>query len=95
VVRIPEELPGQAELTLATICPTYLERSELLKTYGINLNFGIVADKTAAVESFIYPRVFRNEVDEKVAEAVTCTTETLTTLKHFPGHGMTPQDTHI
>lgn len=95
VVRIPEDLPGQATASFDEICPTYLARSELLKKYGINLNFGIVADTTTAAWSFIYPRVFRDNISEKVTEAVTCTTETLSTLKHFPGHGMTSQDTHI
>lgn len=76
------------------VCPTYLERAELLKSYGINLNFGIIADVTEDPSSFIYARVFRDQVNEKITEAVQCTTETLSTLKHFPGHGITADDSH-
>jgi beta-N-acetylhexosaminidase len=76
------------------VCPTYLERAELLKSYGINLNFGIIADVTEDASSFIYTRVFRDEIEKKITDAVHCTTETLSTLKHFPGHGITTDDSH-
>jgi beta-N-acetylhexosaminidase len=84
----------QPELTVDEVCPTYLERSELLRSQGINLNFGIIADVTDEVLSFIYDRVFRNEIAKKITDAVQCTTETLSTLKHFPGHGITTDDSH-
>jgi beta-N-acetylhexosaminidase len=95
VVRIPEDLPGQSELSAAEVCPTYLERSELLRKNGINLNFGIIADVTNDLTSFISERVFRDEVNTKITDAVQCTTETLSTLKHFPGHGITTDDSHV
>lgn len=65
----------------------YRTRSEMLAGMGVNLNFGIVADMTTDPYSFIYPRVFRNHVPYKVAMATKFTTDTLSTLKHFPGHG--------
>gem|GEM_PF-3762598 len=34
-------------------------------------------------------------MEKKIIDAVQCTTENLTTLKHFPGHGMTLEDTHV
>lgn len=94
VARVKESLPVQSELSVEEVCPTYLERAELLKSYGINLNFGIIADVTEDPSSFIYARVFRDQVNEKITEAVQCTTETLSTLKHFPGHGITADDSH-
>lgn len=94
VARVKEGLPTQAELDLEEVCPTYLERSELLHKQWVNLNLGIIADVTEDASSFIYQRVFRGEVDDKITDAVHCTTETLSTLKHFPGHGMTLSDTH-
>jgi len=74
------------------------DRSVLLKQLGINLNFGIVADVTDDPNSFIFQRVFGGEptvVGEKVAAAVTGSIGlTLSTLKHFPGHGETVSDSH-
>lgn len=94
VKRIPEELPGQAYVTLEATCDVYKTRSNLLHDLGINMNFWIVADITNDTNSFIYPRVFQGDVLTKVARASTCTHTTLSTLKHFPWHGGTTQDTH-
>lgn len=95
VARIPEQLPAQGTLNLEDVCPTYLARSELLRTVWINVNFWLIADVTDDPTSFIYPRVFHGEKEKKIEEAVLCSTETLMTLKHFPGHGLTPYDTHV
>lgn len=76
----------------------FIQRSTLLKQVGMNLNFGIVADVTDDSASFIYQRVFGGEptiVGRKIAAAVTGSTGfTLSTLKHFPGHGETISDSH-
>jgi len=76
----------------------FRQRSQLLKQVGMNLNFGIVADVTNNPNSFIYERVFGGDppmVSERVAAAVDGTNGlTLSTLKHFPGHGETESDSH-
>lgn len=77
---------------------TFNDRSRMLKNLGFNLNFGIVADVTNNSNSFIYPRVFGGDATS-VAARVSAAVEgskglTLSTLKHFPGHGETADDSH-
>ncbi len=76
----------------------FKERSLLLKMYGINLNFGIIADITNDKNSFIYSRVFGSDpqiVSLHVQNAVQGSRKlTYTTLKHFPGHGETSENSH-
>lgn len=73
-------------------------RSDLLKGVGLNLNFGIIADVTANPKSFIYPRVLGTTpqtASDRVAQAVEGSkSKTLSTIKHFPGHGETGADSH-
>lgn len=71
-------------------------RSNLLKSLGFNLNFGIVADITTDPNSYVYYRVFGGnsaKVAPLIAAAVKGST-TLSTLKHFPGHGKTNINSH-
>jgi beta-N-acetylhexosaminidase len=76
----------------------FIQRSDLLKSAGFNLNFGIIADVTANPNSFIYERVLGTTpqaASERVAQAVAGTTgRTLSVIKHFPGHGETEADSH-
>lgn len=76
----------------------FAKRSGLLKDIGINLNFGIIADVTADPSSFIYPRVLGTTpqaASDRVAQAVIGSKgQTLSTIKHFPGHGETGGDSH-
>lgn len=73
-------------------------RSRLLAQSGISANFGIVADVPTGPGSFIYRRALGTTPDaagERVAAAVAGEKRTvLSTLKHFPGHGAAPGDSH-
>jgi beta-N-acetylhexosaminidase len=76
----------------------FSDRSALVQSVGITLNFGIIADTTANPRSFIYDRVLGTSplaAAERVAAAVNASkNKTLSTLKHFPGHGETIADSH-
>ncbi len=95
VKRVLEDLPAQGDLTTKNVCKTYQSRGALLEKLWINVNFGIVADTTEDKTSFIYPRVFHKEKYTLLGEAVRCTTGTLSTIKHFPGHGAVKGNTHL
>jgi beta-N-acetylhexosaminidase len=74
-------------------------RGQLLRSVGVNLNFGVVADVSADPASFIYSRSFGSSgsaVAERVSAAVDGENPfVLSTIKHFPGHGSAPGDSHI
>ena len=74
------------------------QRSNLLRSAGLNLNFGIVADVTADKNSFIYDRVLGTTpqaASDRVAQAVIGSRgKTMVALKHFPGHGEAGGDSH-
>ncbi|MBC7441893.1 MAG: glycoside hydrolase family 3 protein, partial [Ramlibacter sp.] len=76
----------------------FRSRSTLLRSVGVNVNFGIVADVTADPQSFLYGRVLGTDPDsasDRVAAAVAGEQgQVLSTLKHFPGHGAAPGDSH-
>ncbi|MDY0909631.1 glycoside hydrolase family 3 N-terminal domain-containing protein [Microbacterium sp. CFBP9034] len=73
-------------------------RGGLVQRAGIGVNFGIVADQTDDPGSFIYRRALGTSpkaAAERVAAAVEGEApESLSTLKHFPGHGAAPGDSH-
>ena len=73
-------------------------RATMLDGLGVDINFGIVADVTADPGSFIYERTLGDDAGSaaaRVAEAVTGEAgAVLSTLKHFPGHGVSPGDSH-
>ena len=74
------------------------DRGTMLQSLGVDINFGIVADVTADPSSFIYERTLGDDAGAsaaRVAEAVAGESGTvLSTLKHFPGHGVSPGDSH-
>ncbi|NYD66175.1 glycoside hydrolase family 3 N-terminal domain-containing protein [Agromyces atrinae] len=102
VTRLPwDELPAGS--TLADSAPeltteAFTARSELLESAGLSVNFGIVADVTADPSSFIYYRVLGHDpasAADRVTRAVQAESgHVYSTLKHFPGHGGAPGDSH-
>ncbi|MFF2369358.1 glycoside hydrolase family 3 N-terminal domain-containing protein [Agromyces sp. NPDC058110] len=102
VQRLPwDTAPGaealRAEPPSATT-DAFAARAATLAASGVNLNFGIVADVTDDPDSFIWSRVLGTDpasAGERVAAAVTGEHGTVfSTLKHFPGHGAAPGDSH-
>jgi beta-N-acetylhexosaminidase len=74
-------------------------RAALLKSVGVNVNFGIDADVTADPQSFIFARTFGN-TPEEAAVRVTAAVDgekslVASTVKHFPGHGSAAGDSHV
>jgi beta-N-acetylhexosaminidase len=76
----------------------FSSRGALLETLGVSMNFGIVADVTGDPSSFIFERSMGStgaDAAARVAQAVAGESGLVwSTLKHFPGHGVSPGDSH-
>ena len=76
----------------------FAARGDVLAASGVNVNFGIVADVTADPGSFIFDRVLGGDPAasaDRVAAAVSGEQgRVASTVKHFPGHGAAPGDSH-
>jgi beta-N-acetylhexosaminidase len=103
VVRLSfDPYPGANELRAQPAGATadaFAGRGGLLASVGVNVNFGIVADVTSDRRSYIYSRTLGDsgaESAERVAAAVTAEqAHVASTLKHFPGHGRSADDSHF
>lgn len=76
----------------------FAARADVLAAAGISVNFGIIADETSDPNSFLAGRVLGTD-PAAAAEHVTAAVagehgRVLSTLKHFPGHGAAPGDSH-
>jgi beta-N-acetylhexosaminidase len=97
-----DNYPAGVALANAPVSETtaaFTARSQLLQSDSIPLNFGIIADVTNNPSSFIYPRILGTTPEaasERVVAAVQASrNKTYSTLKHFPGHGETTDDSHV
>ena len=86
----------------AAVEEAFRERGQYLSQLGVNVNFGIVADYTDDSASFIYDRVL-GTTPSSAAAAVQAAVKgereggggtVHSTVKHFPGYGLTPGDSH-
>lgn len=102
VSRLPwDDFASPRTLRTAPVAETreaFAARGALVARAGANLNFGVIADYTADTGSFIYPRTL-GDTPEASAERVVAAAEAeagvvATTIKHFPGHGAAPGDSH-
>lgn len=102
VRRLPgDTLPGGRglhSLDLAQTEQVFAQRAALIAETGANVNFGIVADVPADASSFISSRALGTDPDS-ASSRVTAAVDgeesvVLSTLKHFPGHGAAPGDSH-
>lgn len=102
VRRLPwDTLPGGRGLHGLDAAHTeqvFAQRAALIAETGANVNFGIVADVPADASSFIASRALGPDPDAastRVTAAVGGEEGVvLSTLKHFPGHGAAPGDSH-
>lgn len=96
-----DALPGGRRLQgadAAGVRDVFAQRAQLIAATGANVNFGIVADVPADASSFISSRALGTDADaaaRNVAAAVQGEQGVVfSTLKHFPGHGAAPGDSH-
>ncbi|WP_210506061.1 glycoside hydrolase family 3 N-terminal domain-containing protein [Naasia sp. SYSU D00057] len=77
----------------------FAQRAALVEAAGVDINFGIVADETADPSSFIADRILGTTPEDAAARVEQAVAgergKVLSTLKHFPGHGLTDADSHV
>ncbi|WP_447912982.1 glycoside hydrolase family 3 N-terminal domain-containing protein [Microbacterium phyllosphaerae] len=85
-------------LPVADTAAAFSARAALVAKSGITVDFGTVADVTADPSSFIYGRALGTDPQSSAERVVAATAAqepvVASTLKHFPGHGAAPGDSH-
>ena len=85
--------------SLADTAAAFLSRQQLVDRAGANVNFGLVADVSGGPGAYIHSRSFSTApqaVSDHVVAAMSAgVSEVAQTLKHFPGHGMVFEDSHV
>ena len=92
----PQSLWQQGQLPL--ILEDSKEKSELLKSIGLNMNLAPVADVPTSSTDFIYQRAYGRGAEKTatyISELIKTMNESgmISTMKHFPGYGNNV-DTH-
>ena len=103
VSRLPwDDLPGGSQLQNTDpedVQSTFEQRAALVSAAGANVNFGIVADVPADSASFIASRALGADPPSAAKRVFAGVTGerglVFSTLKHFPGHGAAPGDSHV
>lgn len=97
----PDDFPSASELSVEDVTLTTdvsRERNRLVFDVGANVNLGVVADLSPGEDAYIHDRSFGsdpNEVSARVEAALQGSIDGVAvTVKHFPGHGLTVEDTH-
>ncbi|WP_176697229.1 glycoside hydrolase family 3 N-terminal domain-containing protein [Microbacterium sp. 3J1] len=101
VSRVFDEYAASTTLKSQPVSATsaaFLARGSLVAQAGIGVNFGTVADVPADPSSFIHGRALgidpASAADRVAAATASQEQFVASTLKHFPGHGAAPGDSH-